>query len=333
MLLATLLTGSLFVLPIWNITLEAPQYPDPIGMNIYINKFTGAGENDIQNINIMNHYVGMKEIPEVIPEFTIFPYVIGGMIILGFLFSLIGKRNLYLLWFILMLGFCSVAMYDFYMWEYDYGHNLKENAAIKFTDEKGDPMTYQPPLIGAKTILNFRAISMPRIGAYLLALSMGLSIFAFTNEKKELISKGSVVPSMLILLAFFLASCSAAPRDINYGMDQCSFCKMTIVDNQHAAQLVTEKGRNYNYDAIECMINDLESWDKPDIEFFLVTDYANPGKLFNAEKASYLISNNIPSPMGAFLSAFEDQNEIEKTKENAGGEVFTWVEVKEKLKN
>ncbi len=185
MFLGAILLGGLFVWPIWNITLEAPQYPDPIGMDIHINRFADAQPNDIQNINIMNHYVGMKDIPETIPEFDIFPYFAIGMIVLGCLVAIIGKPKLYLVWFAIMVILGSIAMYDFYLWEYDYGHNLKETAAIKFTDEKGEPMAYQPPLIGAKMILNFRAISMPRLGAYAMFLGMALSVLAFFQSKKE----------------------------------------------------------------------------------------------------------------------------------------------------
>ena len=57
MISGALLLLGLFFLPMWNITLEAPQYPEPIGMDIYINRFADANPNDIQNINIMNHYV------------------------------------------------------------------------------------------------------------------------------------------------------------------------------------------------------------------------------------------------------------------------------------
>ena len=185
MLVGAVLLGGLFVWPMWNITLEAPQYPDPIGMDIHINRFADANPNDIKNINIMNHYVGMKDIPETIPEFAIFPVVAGAMIILGIAAALVGKPQLYLAWFALMIILGSIAFYDFYLWEYDYGHNLKENAAIKFTDADGEPMAYQPPLIGAKKILNFKAISMPRLGAYLMFLGMALSVAAFYQSKKE----------------------------------------------------------------------------------------------------------------------------------------------------
>ena len=172
MLVGALLLSGLFIWPIWNITLHAPQYPEPIGMDIHINRFADAKPNDIKNINIMNHYVGMKDIPETIPEFDIFPTVTTVMIVLGIIIALIGRAKLYVAWFILMVVLGSFAMYDFYRWEYEYGHELKENAAIKFTDAKGDPMVYQPPLIGSKMLLNFKAVSMPRLGAYSMFLGM-----------------------------------------------------------------------------------------------------------------------------------------------------------------
>lgn len=185
MMVGAFLLLSLFVLPIWNITLEAPQYPVGIGMDIWINKIVDANPNDIQNINLMNHYVGMENIPEHMAEFDIFPIVIGVMALIGLLIGFIGKRSIYLVWFFVMTILGSLGMYDFYSWEYEYGHNLKENAAIKFTNDEGEPLAYQPPLIGNKTILNFKAKSWPRTGAYLMFLGMGLSVVAFYVDKKE----------------------------------------------------------------------------------------------------------------------------------------------------
>ena len=185
MIVGSLLLLALFILPLWRITLQAPQYPDPLGMDIYITKFADANDNDIKNINIMNHYVGMADIPETIPEFEIFPMVVLIMTTLGVILGFIGKRKLYMAWFVMMIILGSIGMYDFYKWEYEYGHNLKESAAIKFLDKKGEPMAYQPPLIGSKMILNFNAISMPRAGAYLMFLGMFMSVLAFYLDKKE----------------------------------------------------------------------------------------------------------------------------------------------------
>jgi copper chaperone NosL len=185
-----MMTGAIFLLalflfPLWNIALEAPQYPDAIGMNIWINKITDQEPNDIQNINLMNHYVGMKDIPKEMEEFKIFPPVIIIMTILGVIIGFVGKRKLYLVWFVIMALLGSAGIYDFYLWEYEYGHNLSEHAAIKFLDAAGDPMAYQPPLIGNSTILNFVAKSWPRAGAYFLFTGMLLSVVAFFVDKKE----------------------------------------------------------------------------------------------------------------------------------------------------
>lgn len=185
MIVGALLLLSLFALPLWNITLEAPQYPEPIGMNIHINKIADMNPNDVQNINLMNHYVGMKDIPKEMAEFKIFPIVVGVMALLGVIFGFTGKYKLFLVWFILMSFLGIAGMYDFYMWEFDYGHNLKETAAIKFTNEDGSPMAYQPPLIGTKTILNFIAHSYPKSGAFALFAGMVLSLVAFFVGKKE----------------------------------------------------------------------------------------------------------------------------------------------------
>jgi hypothetical protein len=128
MIIGSLLLLALFVFPLWNITLEAPQYPIPLGMEIHINKFSDTHEFDIKNINLMNHYVGMKYIPDTIPEFKIFPWVIAIMIAFGVLFGFLGKYKLFLVWFILMCVLGTIGMYDFYLWEYDYGHNLDPKA-------------------------------------------------------------------------------------------------------------------------------------------------------------------------------------------------------------
>lgn len=185
MMVGAFLLLSLFVFPIWNITIDAPQYPDGIGMDIWINKIVDANPNDIQNINLMNHYVGMENIPEHMAEFDIFPIVIGVMAVLGMVIGFIGKRKLFVTWFVIMTILGTVGMYDFYSWEYEYGHNLNPKAAIKFMDDKGNLLAYQPPLIGNKTILNFNAKSWPSAGAYLMFIGMGLSVVAFYVDKKE----------------------------------------------------------------------------------------------------------------------------------------------------
>jgi len=185
MLTAVLFISGIFLFPMWQITLGAPQYPEPIGMNIWIDKIADMNPNDLKNINLMNHYIGMQEIPEHIKEFDFFPYIVQIMIAFGFVIAFIGRPKLYLVWFGTMCVLGVLGMYDFWLWEYNYGHDLSDMAAIKFTDEFGEPIAYQPPLIGRKVILNFVATSLPSTGAYLLFTGMFLSVVAFYKSTKE----------------------------------------------------------------------------------------------------------------------------------------------------
>ncbi len=180
MIVGSLLLLSLFIFPLWNISLEAPQYPIPLGMDIWVNKIADTHEGDLKNINLLNHYVGMKAIPEHMKEFDIFPYVIVIMSLMGIGFGFIGNKKLYLTWFIIMAVLGIMGMYDFYLWEYDYGHTLNPKAAIKIAG-----MAYQPPLFGTKQIANFTAISLPLTGAYLMFTGMFITLAAFFVARKE----------------------------------------------------------------------------------------------------------------------------------------------------
>ncbi len=108
----------------------------------------------------------------------------------------------------------------------------------------------------------------------------------------------------------------------------CQYCKMTIVDKQHAAELVTLKGKVYKYDAIECLVPHLLKGAPENYSFILVNDYNNPGSLIDGPSSYFLISDAIPSPMGAFLSAFESKSAAEKIANSKGGEVYDWNELK-----
>lgn len=132
-----------------------------------------------------------------------------------------------------------------------------------------------------------------------------------------------------ILYLFF--SCDIAPEKINYGTDACSFCKMTIVDQKHASQYVTKKGKQFKFDAIECMVNDISEKGSQDIGIFLVADFENPGNMVDAGKSSYLISEEIKSPMGANLSGFALKESAISTQKESGGQVYSWKELLHKF--
>ncbi|UNZ00449.1 nitrous oxide reductase accessory protein NosL [Zhouia spongiae] len=107
---------------------------------------------------------------------------------------------------------------------------------------------------------------------------------------------------------------------------------MTIVDTQHAAELVNNKGKAFKFDAIECMVNHLHSDTQNNYSLFLVNDYLSPKTLIDATTASYIISPAITSPMGANLTAFSKTSEAEKTVDKGGGSVYNWEDLKRYLK-
>lgn len=135
----------------------------------------------------------------------------------------------------------------------------------------------------------------------------------------------------LRLLAYTIfmlcACCTIAPKPIDYGNDGCHYCTMTIVDRQHAAELVTNKGKVFKFDAVECMINAMMEMNSQDVELILCNHYTVPEELIDAKKATFVISEQIPSPMGAFLTAFESREAAVQVLEGNTGQLFEWNEL------
>lgn len=119
-------------------------------------------------------------------------------------------------------------------------------------------------------------------------------------------------------------ACNVSPKAIVYGEDSCHFCKMTIVDKVHAAEIVTQKGKVYKFDATECMLYFMRDFDTSHIALNLSNNYTEPEVLIDATQATFLISENIPSPMGAFLSAFKNKSDAEKVQKEKQGTLYSW---------
>lgn len=130
---------------------------------------------------------------------------------------------------------------------------------------------------------------------------------------------------MVIFVTLF--SCTVEEQPINYNEDQCFACKMMISDQKFGAELVTTKGKVFKYDAIECMVRDVIKNKDTEYALFLVTDFHQPGQLINAENATFVISSDRPSPMGAFLSAYETASQIENEIKAPPSVIYNWNEL------
>ncbi len=320
-----------YFVPLWQILLWAPQYPEGLTMKIWYNRL--SGEVDI--INGLNHYIGMKHISvEMFPEFKFIGLLIGFLITVGLAAAVTGKSRILFAFTLLSYTYGVVALWDFWSWGYDYGHNLDPNAAIKVPD-----MTYQPPLIGYKNLLNFTSFSGPDTGAWLIIgvclLATGMWWRQFFTDKKRTMKKplSLVAAHLLFVLAgtVLISSCASGPEPIRFGRDECTHCKMTLTDKRFGSEVITAKGKVLKFDDLNCLTDYLNSGKVPaaDVAQVVSVDFKNSPAFVDVEKAFFLKNEAIKSPMRGDVATFSTQADLEKVKaELGGGTVLTWQAVK-----
>ena len=319
------LIAVLFV-PLWQIELSAPQYPEGLVLKIYPDKLGG----DVEVINGLNHYIGMRTLhAEDFVEFTILKYIIGTLAVFGFLSVMINRKWFFVSWVVFFIVFGIVAMVDFYRWEYNYGHNLDDSAAIKVPG-----MSYQPPLIGYKKLLNFGAYSIPDIGGWIFIVVGLLLAFALVLELRNTvkITRSFEIKTTAIsaLMIFTLNSCQSGPQPIKYGTDGCDFCKMTISDRRFGGEILTQKGKVYKFDDNHCLTDYLKSnfLSASDIKEIYLVDFANQGELVPTGESLLMKSEELRSPMGGNIAAFRQIDSLEKYKQLFSGELISWEQAK-----
>lgn len=341
LLVASIALGLAYVLPIWTIRLEAPQYPEGLGMVIRLNTIEGLKEHDLNNINNLNHYIGMQRIvPESIPELTLMPWIVAFLMVSGMLVALLGRKKLLYGWTALFLAVSLAGLADFWKWEYDYGHNLDEETAII----KIPGMSYQPPLIGSRQILNFTAHSWPASGGIVLMLAAATGVGLSFRELRsrdghhrapERARKGSSagvarVAGAGLLAAVVSVSCGEPePRPLMAGVDTCADCLMVLDAGGHGAEIVARTGKVYAFDSVECMVNHLSTeMSEADVASAWVTDFSEPERLVPADRAFYLVSLTLSSPMGLGVTAFGRAEDRDGAVHAFGGDPADWSEVR-----
>ncbi len=140
--------------------------------------------------------------------------------------------------------------------------------------------------------------------------------------------------SVLLLLTLSFCTCTPSPEPIKYGKDECEYCRMMITDNKYGSEIVTDKGKVYKFDSIECLIEfALEKNLVGDVnQTFLVTNFTNPENLIDARKAVYVHNDNFRSPMGLNVSAFESESEAQTFLSENDGKKLNWLDVIELVK-
>ena len=322
-----------YFFPVWFIFLFAPQYPEGLTMNIWLNRITGQ----VEIINGLNHYIGMKHIkPEMFPEFTYLVYVVAFFILFGLAVAIAGKRKFLVAYLVATAAGGFAAMYDFYQWGYDYGHHLDPKAAIQVPG-----LSYQPPLFGHKKLLNFDAYSYPDIGGWIVISIAGIFfcvwIYEWYRNRK---SKTTITPlakkavsAAAIVLVFLISSCNTKPQPFAYGKDICDDCKMTIMDPRFGGEVITKKGKIYKFDDSHCMVHFLKAnnFKEADISQAVFIDYENQTNFLNVNTAFFVVSPELKSPMNGNAAALSSKKAAEEKAASISGTVNTWEELKTSL--
>lgn len=322
MVLSGLCIISSVFLPVWRIELDAPQYPEGLALTIYANKLAG----DVDVINGLNHYIGMKTLhTEDFWEFTYLPYILICFGLIAIITGVLRKKAFvkFVLGSFLLFG--VLAMYDFWKWEYAYGHDLDPTAAIQVPG-----MAYQPPLIGFKQLLNFGAYSMPDTGGWLMLTGGLFMAFVYIKENNlfSIFTKKRVPIVMIFFWFQFFSSCSPeGPEAIILHKDMCSHCKMAISDGHFGGEVITDKGRVYKFDDLYCLRAFLAEKKELKINKNYVHDYLHENQLIPAETAYFVKSDLFKSPMGGNTAGFSKKSEAEVLSSEKKGALYTWTEI------
>jgi hypothetical protein len=162
-----------FYFPLWNLTMFAPQYPDGLRLDIYAHTLEGGnGGQDVKEINVLNHYIGMRDIVEEdFTEFKWLPFVLGGLALLILRAIVMGSTSSLVDVIVLFMYLGAFSLWSFGYKLYRYGHDLAPTAAVKV-----DP--FMPPMFGYRQIANFEVYSYPQFATYAMGAALLLLLLA-----------------------------------------------------------------------------------------------------------------------------------------------------------
>jgi hypothetical protein len=173
LLAAAALLVTTYFLPLWNLTMFAPQYPDGLRLDIYSYTLSGGnGGQDIREINILNHYIGMRELnTEAFREFQWMPFVIGALALLSLRAVVHGSVGALVDVFVLFTYFGAFSLWSFGYKLYRYGHDLASDAPVTVAP-------FMPPVFGHQRVANFEIYSYPRGASFAIAAATLLLLAA-----------------------------------------------------------------------------------------------------------------------------------------------------------
>lgn len=325
--LAAVIPLLTFAYPLWTYAFDAPQYPEGLGMEIWVHKLGGR----VDLINALNHYVGFMRLEAAdFWELRVLPAMVILTVAGGLLAAAVGSVRAVRWWLIWYGLFAVLGMSDFYRWLYKFGNTIDPMAAITMEG-------YTPPMLGTSQFMNFYITAWPSWGALALAGGMILGVLALLlglwrlrgagvrtagERARTTHGAGATLAVSAVLAALVLGACSAPkPVAVDLGNDRGAYCGMVISDPRFAAQVVTVKGKTYLFDAIECFVAFVAEEGVPadQVHSIWVANFDQPDQWLKADEAYYLQSNQLHSPMGVNLLAFRTQAALDAVKAEVGG--------------
>jgi len=168
------------VLPLWRISLVAPQYAEGLTLDMYAYQIV-AGNNgqDLAEINTLNHYIGMKPIAQAdFLEMKVLPFAIGVFALLGLRAAVLGRIITLVDLSVLFVYFGAFSLGSFAYRLYSYGHHLDPRAPMKI-----EP--FMPVVMGSQQIANFVQTSLPLAGTICMSAFLVLLIAALVSSVRQ----------------------------------------------------------------------------------------------------------------------------------------------------
>jgi nitrous oxide reductase accessory protein NosL len=292
-----------FTQPLWRITLHAPQYPSGLYVDISSYRIDGGhGGHDLDEINELNHYIGMRRLERAaFEDLDWLPFAIGLLAILVLRTALIGNVRT-LVDLTVITGYISAFAFGRFVYKlYVFGHDLDPHAALKI-------QPFMPAVFGTKQIANFSTEALPRWGSLYMGVFVAgvalVTVWHLVAGYRAAWRK----PAVAAALAMVVSACAvstAAPAPLDAARTSCGYCRMGVTDPRTASQIVTDGEDAAFFDDLSCLAGYLREHGAPghSLSGVYVADHRT-AEWVPAARATFVRVSTLTGAMGSHVLAY-----------------------------
>jgi hypothetical protein len=161
--------------PYWVLDLTAPQYPDGLRVQAFVNRLEG----DVNELEELNHYIGLPSFADG-AQLERSVSIAGIIALAGLLLAGLYIHSRWVLVFALpAVLFPLIFMVDLQYWLWRYGHDLDPRAPL--TGAVGE---FTPPILGPADIANFTTKALPGPGLYIAVLASIVTVVGLWYHRR-----------------------------------------------------------------------------------------------------------------------------------------------------